>query len=426
MRHMGVCPLQMLNSLLLNLLFILIFVLLTNMLLFRSYQYTQSPLKYIYLIFSSCILIVICLLLSVKAGDGYLYDLRFIPFLLGGLYGGKKITIGLGSFLLFIRFLLGGDGFWLALLLIIIATICIFVIIPSYYKKPLWCKLTTISIFSAVYALISYLLPALLFGFHDFKAFAIYSIVSIASTFFVTYLIEILKTSYLLQIEALKSEKIEIVSHLAASISHEMRNPLTSVIGFLQLIKENEHTSCKNKTYAMYAIDEANRASEIINDYLTFAKPLSNEECIINIKYKINECLDILQPISLKQNIEVKTFFMHTSSINGDPHKFHQVLLNIFTNSLEAMPKGGILEIHTIEVNNKIHIEIKDTGHGMNPEHVARLGEPYFSLKGQKGTGLGMMVVFRIVESMNGTVSITSKIDKGTSITLSFRKKACI
>lgn len=413
----------MLNGLLINLLFILIFGLLTNMILLRKYEFIRSSRMKIYLVISSCILIVICLLLSVEVGHGFIYDLRFIPFLLGGLYGGRKITLGLGAFLLIVRFLLGGDGFWVSLFLILLATISIFVITPSFSKKSLWKKLIIVSVFAAVYAIVGYLLPSLLLGFHEFKAFIIYFTVLVGSTFFATYLAEILKVYYILQLEALKFEKMEIVSHLAASISHEVRNPLTAVIGFLQLICENERSNDKSKVYAQHAISEAKRASEIINDYLTFAKPHPNEEIMMNIKIEIIKCHEILHSLLHKHNVELKTLFQHNGFIKGDPHKFHQVLINIFKNSIEAMPEGGSLTIHTLEGNNNIYIHITDTGYGMTPEHVARLGEPYFSLKGQKGTGLGMMVVYRIVESMNGTVSVASKVDEGTSIILSFPKE---
>ncbi|WP_102275492.1 sensor histidine kinase [Cytobacillus massiliigabonensis] len=411
---------EMMNGLLINLLFILIFVLLTNMLLLHKNKFIQSSVWNYYFVFIACSQIVISLLLSVSVGHGFIYDLRFVPFLLGGLYGGKRVTIGLGLFLLAVRFVLGGDGFWLSLFLILISTIGIFVISPLYLKKSLWTKLSIVSAFSFVYAVIAYLMPGLLYGFNDFIAFIIYGIILVISTFFVTYLSEILRTTFVLQLEAMKFEKMEIVSHLAASISHEVRNPLTAVIGFLQLIGENEQTNEKSKTYAMYAIEEANRASGIINDYLTFAKPHLTEECLMNIDNAILKCNDILRPLTLKQNVEIETFFQHASAIKGDPHKFHQVLLNIFKNSIEAMPDGGILTIQTYENHNRIHIKITDTGHGMKPEHIARLGEPYFSLKGQKGTGLGMMVVYRIVESMKGIVTVTSEIDIGTSITLAF------
>lgn len=390
------------------------------MLILHKYKFIQSSVWNVYFVCIICTLIVISLLLSVSVGHGFMYDLRFVPFLLGGLYGGKRVTIGLGFFLLTIRFILGGDGFWLSLFLIIISTIGIFVISPIYVRKALWTKLSIVSIFSIGYAAIGYLIPSLLYGFHDHIEFAIYGVILVISTFFVTYLAEILRTAFVLQLEAMKFEKMEIVSHLAASISHEVRNPLTAVIGFLQLIGENEHSNEKSKSYAMYAIEEANRASEIINDYLTFAKPHSNEECLMNIEKEIRKCQDILRPLTLKQNVDIDTFFQHKGGIKGDPHKFHQVLLNIFKNGIEAMPDGGVLTIQTFENREHIHIKITDTGHGMKQEHIARLGEPYFSLKGHKGTGLGMMVVYRIVESMKGQVTVTSEIDNGTSITLAF------
>lgn len=411
---------EMMNGLLTNLLFMLIFALLTHLLLLHNNKFIQSSLWNYYFVFIACSQIIISLLFSVSVGHGFIYDLRFVPFFIGGLYGGKRATIGLGIFLLVIRFFLGGDGFWVALVLIILSIIGIFAISSIYLKKSLWTKLSIVTAFSFVYTVIAYLIPGLLYGFHDFLTFITYGIILVLSTFIVTYLSETLRTAFVLQLEAMKFEKMEVVSHLAASISHEVRNPLTSVIGFLQLIRENEHSNEKTKQYAMYAIEEANRASGIINDYLTFAKPHLTEECLMNIENDIIKCKEILNSLTIKQNVEIDSFFQHTGVIKGDPHKFHQVLLNIFKNSIEAMPDGGIITIQTFDCNEQIQIKITDTGHGMKPEHIARLGEPYFSLKGQKGTGLGMMVVYRIVESMKGTVTVTSEIDIGTSITLAF------
>jgi two-component system, sporulation sensor kinase B len=99
---------------------------------------------------------------------------------------------------------------------------------------------------------------------------------------------------------------------------------------------------------------------------------------------------------------------------------FQQVLINILKNGIEAMPNGGELTITCFQKDSTIKITIKDEGIGMNEEQKNRLGEPYFSSKDTKGTGLGMMVVYRIVETMKGKVSVTSEQGKGTSITLLF------
>lgn len=411
---------ELLNGLLINLLFILIVILLTNMLMFYKHKCFHIPVRKVFLFSISVSQIVTSLLLSVPVGEGYVYDLRFIPFLLGGLYGGKRVTISLAFILLGTRFFIGGDGFWTTLFLTLFGTILIIWLTPYFLKKTIQVKVAIVSIIAFVYAMLGYLIPSFICGFHDYFNFAIYALVLTTSTFFVTYLLEILRTAYILQLEAIKLEKMEIVSHLAASISHEVRNPLTAVIGFLQLIFENERTDANSKAYAKYAIEEANRAADIINDYLTFAKPHSEEETSMSIELEVRKCIEILRPLSLKHDVEVEVFFQHTGFIKGDPHKFHQVLLNIFKNSIEAMPNGGRLTIITSEENEKYHIMITDTGHGMKPEHLARLGEPYFSLKEHKGTGLGMMVVFRIVESMNGSVNIASEVQVGTSITLCF------
>ncbi|MFB6467077.1 ATP-binding protein [Cytobacillus sp. Hz8] len=410
----------MLNGLLINLLYILIFILVCNMFLWYKYKVFRFPTKKWSIFFVSSAQIIICLLQSVPVDHGFIYDLRFIPFLLGGLYGGKRVTIGLASFLLITRYFLGGNGFSVSLIITIFGAAIIMGIHHMFLKSSLKMKIGLVTLLSFVYSLFGYLTPSIIYGFHGIKYFLIYALVLTISTFFVSYLIEILRTTHILHLEALKYEKMEIVSHLAASISHEVRNPLTAVIGFLQLIHEHDQVSKDCKVYANYAIEEATRASDIINDYLTFAKPHSEEECLMNIEDEVKKCAEILRPLTLKENIVVEKSFTHHGKINGDPHKFHQVLLNIIKNSIEAMPDGGKLTIGTSETNGYIRIQITDTGHGMKEEHLARLGEPYFSLKEHKGTGLGMMVVFKIVASMKGMVKVTSQLHFGTTITLKF------
>lgn len=390
------------------------------MFLWYKHKFFNFSYQNIYMFIIASLQIILCLLLSVPKGDGFVYDLRFIPFLLCGLYGGKRVTLGLAFFLITIRFYIGGNGFWASLAITAVTSVIIILLRPYFLKRVLKTKIVIVTLFSFCYSIAAFLGPSLMFGYNDMKSFIIYSLVLTASTFFVSYLFEILREAYILHLEAIKMEKMEIVSHLAASISHEVRNPLTAVIGFLQLIAENNKTTDENKAYANYAIDEANRASNIINDYLTFAKPHSDEERQMIIDEEIMKSIEILRPLAIKQNVEIDYSFHPIGTIKGDPHKFHQVLLNIFKNSLEAMPNGGSLSVHTFTENRKILIRITDTGYGMKPEHLARLGEPYFSLKGQKGTGLGMMVVYKIVESMNGTVKVISEPQEGTTITLIF------
>lgn len=410
----------LLKGLLLNLLFILLIVLFFNMIIVNkqkmlSLNYQRGTLALI-----SSLLIILSLLLSIPIEENFVYDLRFVPFLLGSLYGGKKVTLWLGTLLILVRIPIGGDGIWLTIILVIFSTAVILGLSQIFEKKSTKWRLYFTTSFAFLYSIFAFLIPSFYYGFQEIFTFFIYSFVLTSSTFFVTYLSELLRTTYILQLEAIKNEKIEIVSHLAASISHEVRNPLTSVKGFLQLILEHKGIPDSCKTYASLALDETSRAADIINDYLTFAKPHPEVLHVLDIENEILKCREIITPLCLRHTVEMNIVFFHTKRIQGDPHKFRQVLLNICKNSIEAMPNGGTLSIVTATKFNKTFIHITDTGQGMSPEHLARLGEPYFSLKEQKGTGLGMMVVYRIVESMGGSVKVSSEELVGTSITLSF------
>ncbi|WP_066059335.1 histidine kinase dimerization/phospho-acceptor domain-containing protein [Robertmurraya korlensis] len=120
----------------------------------------------------------------------------------------------------------------------------------------------------------------------------------------------------------MKFEKMETVSQLAASISHEVRNPLTVVRGFLQLVHEHSDTPEDCKTYTSLAIAEADRASEIINEYLTFARPHPEVELPLDLEQEVQKCVEIIRPLANKQGITIETAFLHNHTITGDPHKF--------------------------------------------------------------------------------------------------------
>lgn len=390
------------------------------MILWNKRELLKFEYQKIHIALISSILIFLSIFLSIPIHDNFVYDLRYIPFLLGSLYGGKRVTVGLAILLVLVRIPIGGHGVWLTIFLVVISAFFLIWIIPKFSQKSMNWRLSFTTILSFIYTIIAFLIPSFIYGFNNTIDFLVYSLVLTSSTFFVTCLTEILRTTYILQLKAIKYEKMEIVSHLAASIGHEVRNPLTSVKGFLQLILEHQHIPDNCRTYASLALDESVRASEIINDYLTFAKPHPEIVVTLDLQNEIWKCKEIISPLATKNGVRINVLFFHSNQIEGDPNKFRQVLLNICKNAIEAMPKGGTLSIVTSRNEDNTLIHVTDTGHGMNSEHLARLGEPYFSLKEQKGTGLGMMVVFRIVEGMGGTIKVSSEESVGTSITLSF------
>src|SRR5690606_10720486 len=141
---------------------------------------------------------------------------------------------------------------------------------------------------------------------------------------------------------------------------------------------------------------------------------LTNITETISIEKVLQEVLDSYHLMSSLQSIQIKTNFLNTLRVVGDEQRLHQCLVNIIKNAIEAMNSGGILTVETESVGEKVFIRIKDTGIGMNQEQIDRLGEPYYSTKGDMGTGLGLMVSYSIVRAMGGTIHVESKEGAGT------------
>ncbi|GBG10876.1 hypothetical protein PAT3040_05646 [Paenibacillus agaridevorans] len=217
--------------------------------------------------------------------------------------------------------------------------------------------------------------------------------------------------------ELQRSEKIELISHLAASIAHEVRNPLQVTRGFLQIIGE-KITEKKLKAYTTLAINELDRASEIITDFLTFAKPDLVESNKLNVVTEIMQIEAILAPLANLKGSTITVTAEAELFIKGNSSKFKQALINLIKNSIEALNENGEVVIHVYKTKREIiEILIKDNGEGIEAQDLKRLGEPYYSKK-SKGTGLGLMVTFRIIEAMQGIIKFSSEIGVGTEVTI--------
>lgn len=214
-----------------------------------------------------------------------------------------------------------------------------------------------------------------------------------------------------------QSEKMEILSELAASVAHEVRNPLQVTRGFLQLLSGK--TGTKEQEYLNLALTELDRASEIITDFLTFAKPELDEIQALDVADELRHIEGILMPMATMHGGAIELDVNSDLRIQGNSSKFKQAFVNIIKNSIEAFTEKGLIRIEAYERESRVIIRIEDNGIGMDEEELKRLGEPYFSNK-TKGTGLGLMVTFRIIEVMQGKLHIASKKGVGTEIIVSF------
>jgi two-component system, sporulation sensor kinase B len=217
-----------------------------------------------------------------------------------------------------------------------------------------------------------------------------------------------------LQQELQRAEKMNAIGQLAASVAHEIRNPMTVVKGFLQIflakdMSEEEHM------YLKLMIEELNRAETIINDYLSLAKPDLGKLELIDSRDMAEKVMDLMTSYSMmSKNISLHTELKTDVKIRGNKNELKQVLINILKNGIEAMKDGGKLSL-TLEKQGPYGVFIiRDTGIGMTEEELSRLGTAFYSLK-ERGTGMGLMVCYQIVERMKGHIKVSSKKGEGTT-----------
>ncbi|MEK0313381.1 ATP-binding protein [Cohnella sp. 56] len=210
-----------------------------------------------------------------------------------------------------------------------------------------------------------------------------------------------------------RTEKLKIISDLAASVAHEVRNPLQVTRGFLQLLSgRGDHES---KKYFNIAVSELDRASGIITDFLTFAKPELDTLSVLDLEHELAQLEVIIAPHAALYGGRLKINAEPALTVLGSSSKFKQALINLLKNSIEAFGEDGYIEINAYAEDGEAVLWIKDNGEGMDEAQIAKLGVPYFSTK-SKGTGLGTMVTFRIIEVMKGTIEFKSKKGEGTEV----------
>ncbi|WP_442599699.1 ATP-binding protein [Neobacillus sp. D3-1R] len=210
------------------------------------------------------------------------------------------------------------------------------------------------------------------------------------------------------------TEKLSVVGELSASVAHEIRNPLTSLKGFVQLLKMEDE---KHQFYYQIMLDELDRINHIVGELLLLAKPQEIKFSEADLHKILADVISLLSTEASLHNIQIDFLTEHNELlINCEPNQLKQLFINVIKNAIEASHKGGLVSISLKQLENqKVSIIIQDQGCGISQERLERIGEPFYSSK-DKGTGLGLMVSFKIVQSHNGTIVFESEQDKGTKV----------
>lgn len=206
------------------------------------------------------------------------------------------------------------------------------------------------------------------------------------------------------------TEKLVFAGQLAVSIAHEIKNPLTTVKGMLQLSNETI-----NPLHYNLVMSELERMNAIVSEFIILGKPQA-------VNFKEEQCLTILEEVlsifeiqSVMNGITVNRLFEQGLTIRCDRNQIKQVFLNILKNALEALPFGGKIDIHLDIQDAFQRIRFSDNGEGMTDQVLQRIGEPFLTTR-PDGNGLGMMIVQKIIASHKGQLAITSEVGAGTTV----------
>jgi PAS domain S-box-containing protein len=210
-----------------------------------------------------------------------------------------------------------------------------------------------------------------------------------------------------------KSDKLSAVGQLAAGVAHEVRNPLTVLKGFTQMLHSADK---KNAHYYQLMLSEVDRIESIIGEFLLLARPQETQ-------FRNHELRSILQDVITLMDTKavMNKVILHPVISDGlpeiecDANQLKQVFINIIQNAIEAMPQGGTITIEAKpSLRDTVSVRITDEGCGIPAERIDKLGEPFYSSK-EKGTGLGLMICYQIIGKHKGRILITSKVNIGTT-----------
>lgn len=212
------------------------------------------------------------------------------------------------------------------------------------------------------------------------------------------------------------AQRLAVIGELAASVGHDLRNPLTGIKGAAYYLKMKLASKMDDKSKEMFDIIESDiqYSNKIINDLLDFSKDIQLIRTKTNIKSIVEKTL---ARIKIPRKIKILNYTDATLEVYVDVGQMNRVFENITRNAIEAMPRGGQLEIRSKLIDNSLKVSFQDTGEGISKEHMSKLGNPLFTTKA-KGVGMGLAICKRLTEAHGGGISVESQEKAGTCVTV--------
>jgi signal transduction histidine kinase len=218
-----------------------------------------------------------------------------------------------------------------------------------------------------------------------------------------------------------QADKLSSIGLLAAGVAHEVNTPLAVISTYAQMLAKQMAEDSPQKTLILDKIAKQTfRASEIVNSLLNFSRTSSTSFGDVGLNRVIQETLSLLEHQLQKSNVQIHTELdANVPPVHGNTGKLQQVFLNLFLNARDAMLGGGTLTVRTWRDSAGVRVEVSDSGHGIAPEHLQRIYDPFFTTKGaQKGTGLGLSVTYGIIQEHGGSIEVFNRPDGGACFRL--------
>ncbi len=216
-----------------------------------------------------------------------------------------------------------------------------------------------------------------------------------------------------------RQDRLAAIGRMAASIAHEIRNPLAAMRGSIQMLRADMEGESSQTELMEIILRESDRLNRIISDFLSYARPRSIIQSKVDVGELLKQTFRLLRHSAEIHESQVIREDVPASPllIDADSEQLQQVFWNLARNALQAMPKGGTLEARVQQRSpDRLRIAFTDSGRGMSPEQVEHLFEPFSSTTG--GTGLGLSIVYQIIRDHGGTINVRSRLGQGTTITI--------
>ncbi|MFV8827682.1 ATP-binding protein [Alkalihalobacterium sp. APHAB7] len=211
-----------------------------------------------------------------------------------------------------------------------------------------------------------------------------------------------------------KINRLRAITELTAAVAHEIRNPLTSASGFLQLLMTGKEIPLKAQEYVQIIHSEIATVEKVVEKYIRITHPSQLSLTPISLDLLLHEIYMDFSSTCNSQNIQFAINLRQNGTFQADTEKLKQALSNIVMNGIEAMPNGGKITIYGNVSKKEVTIRVSDEGIGMTESEMDQIGTPFYSLK-EKGTGLGLMLCYQLIHCMDGRIEVYSKKGVGST-----------